>query len=106
MVAGIVYFIVRFTEQSMGWMPISETSLMPKTISEQLEAHKGCMTLSELAEMLGVCHRTVKRWVQTARLPAQKIRGNYWIDPQLAARWWRDHEVTIAKPPARSPSRR
>jgi excisionase family DNA binding protein len=88
-------------------MPISETSLIPKTISEQLEAYKGCMTLSELAEMLGVCHRTVKRWVQTAGLPAQKIRGTYWIDPTLAARWWRDHSTTVAKPSApRSPSRR
>lgn len=68
------------------------------TIPEQLEAHKGAMTLSGLAEILGVHYQTVLKWVQAGGLPAQKITGSYWIDPQLAARWWRDHEVIPKKP--------
>jgi excisionase family DNA binding protein len=77
------------------------------TISEQLEAHKGCITLSELAEMLGVSYKTVYKWVRTAGLPAQKITGTYWVDPQLAARWWTNHSTSVAKPSAlRSPRRR
>lgn len=71
------------------------------TISEQLEAKAGVMTLSELAEILGVHYQTVLKWVQIGGLPAQKITGSYWIDPQLAARWWRNHEVTSKKPPQR-----
>jgi Helix-turn-helix domain len=71
------------------------------TISEQLEQQKGVMTLPAFAALLGVSYDTVKRWMRTAGLPAQKIRGTYWIDPQLAARWWRDHEVTSKKPPQR-----
>jgi excisionase family DNA binding protein len=80
---------------------------MIMTIAEQLEAHKGCMTLSELAEALGVSYMTVYRWVRTAGLPAQKITGSYWVDPKLAARWWRDHSTSVAKAPvSRSPWRR
>lgn len=70
------------------------------TISEQLEAHKGCMTLTKLAEILAVSYDTVYKWARECGLPATKIAGTYWIDPQLVAHWWRDHS-TIAKPPMR-----
>lgn len=70
------------------------------TISEQLEAQRGTMTLMALAVLLGVSYDTVYRWVHDSGLPAQKIRGSYWIDPHLAARWWREH-ATTAKPSQR-----
>ncbi len=71
-------------------------------LAQQLEAHKGCMTLMDLKETLGVSYDTVYKWVRECSLPATKIAGTYWIDPQLAARWWREHSTTLAKPPARS----
>jgi excisionase family DNA binding protein len=71
------------------------------TIAEQLEAHKGTITLSKLAELLGVSYDTVYKWVRECGLPATKVAGTYWIDPQLVARWWNDHSTTLSKPPVR-----
>jgi len=75
---------------------------MSMTIPEQLEAQTGVMTLMALATLLGVSYKTVYKWVRTAGLPATKIGGTYWVDPQLAARWWASHSTTVAKPPPRS----
>ncbi len=74
------------------------------TIVEQLEAHKGCMSLSELAEMLAVNYFTVYKWVRQYDLPATKIAGTYWIDPHLAARWWEQHSTVLV--PGKRPVRR
>jgi excisionase family DNA binding protein len=63
----------------------------PMTIAEQLESLKGVITLAALAELLGVSYKTVYKWARTSELPAQKIAGSYWVDPKLAARWWRNH---------------
>jgi excisionase family DNA binding protein len=64
------------------------------TVAEQLEARKGCMGLAELAEMLTISYDTVYKWVRECNLPATKVGGTYWIDPQLVARWWREHSTT------------
>jgi transposase-like protein len=69
-------------------------------LAEQLEAHKGCMTLSALAGLFSISYDTVYKWVREYDLPATKIAGTYWVDPHLAARWWRNHSTTIQKPPA------
>ena len=69
------------------------------TIIEQLEARTGTMTLMDLATLLGVSYKTVYKWARMDGLPATKIGGTYWIDPQLAARWWSSHSTTAGKPP-------
>jgi excisionase family DNA binding protein len=70
------------------------------TLAEQIEAHKGTMTLKALAEILGVSYDTTYKWVRKYGLPATKVGGTYWVDPELAANWWRNHSTTSAKPPA------
>jgi excisionase family DNA binding protein len=75
---------------------IEETGMM---IAEQLEAQQGAVTLSKLAEILGVSYKTVYRWVRNNRLPATKIAGTHWVDPQEVAQWWRNHSTTVVKPP-------
>jgi excisionase family DNA binding protein len=77
----------------------------PLAIAEQLEARRGTMSLSEFAQILTVSYFTIYKWVRELGLPATKIGGSYWIDPKLAARWWRDHSTAIAKPPASIRSR-
>jgi hypothetical protein len=64
------------------------------TITEQLEARRGTMRLSQFATMLEVSYDTVYKWVRSCNLPAKKIAGTYWIDPREAARWWREHCTT------------
>jgi len=55
------------------------------------------MRLSRLAEMLTLNYCTIYEWVRRCNLPAFKVNGSYWIDPKLAARWWREHSTTSAK---------
>jgi hypothetical protein len=62
-----------------------------QSIAEQLEGRKGTMRLSHFANFLDVSYDTVYKWVRTCGLPATKIAGTYWIDPRVAARWWRQH---------------
>jgi hypothetical protein len=57
------------------------------------------MRLSQLAVLLALSYDCVYDWVRTCDLPAAKINGTYWIDPQLAAQWWRDHSTVTAKAP-------
>ena len=70
------------------------------TIADQLKACKGIMKLPEFAEFMRVSYDTVYNWIRECGLPAQKIRGTYWIDPEYAARWWEEQqEINIPKPP-------
>lgn len=71
-------------------------------IDKQLEAHKGALKLSGFAEILGVCYMTAYRWARYSGLPAVKIRGSYWVDPYEAALWWREHALSVPKPPTRA----
>jgi hypothetical protein len=68
-------------------------------LANQLEQRRGTMSLSEFAEFMKVCYQTAYRWVKEEQLPAAKVRGSYWLDPVLAARWWRERFVA-AKPPS------
>lgn len=38
-----------------------------------------CLTLPQIARMLGVNRATVHRWVQAGRLPAQSLRGTWFV---------------------------
>ena len=64
------------------------------TIIEQLENRRGTMRLSQFAQLLEVSYDTVYKWVRSCGLPATKIAGTYWIDPRMAAQWWRSHSTT------------
>jgi hypothetical protein len=70
------------------------------TIAEQIEAHKGAMKLSTFAGIVGCSYDASYDWVTRCGCPATKVNGTYWLDPALAARWWREHSTpaVVTKP--------
>jgi hypothetical protein len=69
-----------------------------KPLADQLAQHRGAMHLTKFAAFMGVSYDTALRWVKEEGFPAARIRTTYWVDPVLAAGWWRSRMVT-PKPP-------
>jgi len=61
---------------------------MGQNISERIRELKGLTTPGELAEMLNVSWKTVAKWIKVGGLPAAKITGSWWIQPDAAADWF------------------
>jgi len=52
---------------------------------EQLRARTKPLSVSEVAEMLGVAESTVQRWVRNRELPAIRVADTIRFDPTVLA---------------------
>jgi excisionase family DNA binding protein len=64
-------------------------------VFEALSAHKGCLTVPELANMLGVSKNGLYEQVKAGTLPALRIGTTVRLNPRTIASWLR--ERTTAK---------
>ena len=51
------------------------------TIVEKLRARKGYLSTAELMDTLGVCRKTLTRWVNAGRIPATRVGNANRYDP-------------------------
>ena len=51
----------------------------------------GYFTIKQAAEYLGVCERTIRRYIQSYGLPAQKPAGMYLINKTDLETWMRNN---------------
>ncbi|HSP33138.1 MAG TPA: helix-turn-helix domain-containing protein [Thermoanaerobaculia bacterium] len=54
------------------------------------------LTLGEAAALLNSEEDRVHHWIESADLPAQKIRGEYWINRTELLEWATEHDVGVA----------
>ena len=54
------------------------------------------LTIAEAAELLGSSDERVNDWIEEKDLPAQKIRGRYWINRTDLLEWATEHSIGVA----------
>ena len=64
-------------------------------VFEALSSRKGCMTVPELADMLGVSKNGLYEQVKAGTLPGLRIGTTVRLNPRTIATWL--HERTTAK---------
>ena len=57
-------------------------------LADQIREIKGLTTPGELADLLDVSWKTVICWIKKGGLPAAKIAGSWWLEPEVAAAWF------------------
>lgn len=69
------------------------------TIPEEIRTRKKALTVTDVAVILGISQKTVRRWIHTQQLPFTRAGSSIWLDPETTAKWWEDH--TMVKTPQR-----
>ncbi len=54
------------------------------------------LTIAEAAALLGSSDERVNDWIEESDLPAQKIRGQYWINRTDLLEWATEHNIGVA----------
>ena len=56
------------------------------------------LTLGQVADMFGVCTKTIERWIREDNFPACRWRGHYRFSPADILRWQEEHRVIVEQP--------
>jgi nitrogen PTS system EIIA component len=54
------------------------------------------LTIAEAATLLDASDERVNDWIEESELPAQKIRGQYWINRTDLLEWATEHNIGVA----------
>jgi excisionase family DNA binding protein len=64
-----------------------------QNIPTKLESTKGVLTVSQLAAIMDLSGKTIRKWMRRYGLPYTKVGSSYWLDPHSVAEWLRFHTV-------------